>query len=177
MSEVLRSSLSREDCDRIALERAGRIGPGDHEHCRAQLPGGWEMRCIATGGTREGVMVLVATNKRTRSLLFRGRVAHFRACGLSPRDATYLARMRARYKFELAKILANVLEDPAQVRAFRSHPEATGEPDRHGQARKEWHDRWKGCLSSDVLGLSCPRELYLARMVSYIKGWRSEWPQ
>lgn len=160
------SGMTAQELDRIALDRAGVVGsigygyavPGEV----GELPGGWTARWVNTQGMGNyGTLVLVPVTDRARAIAREGKIRAFERAGLSRSQAVRLYRARARYKFELVGLLADVLNNPGQVRAMLAHPGTYG----FGSGRSEWLRSWGAVFGPDGLGLSAPREAALAQMV------------
>jgi len=158
--------MSAWDLDAIALERGGEVGSIGYGYATrgqiGQLAGGWTARWIATGGAGNcGTLVLVPQDNRTRAIAREGRVRAYMRAGLTRVQAERLHHAKARYKVELAGVLASVLACPGQTRAMRAHPGAYGP----GSGRSEWLRAWSAVFGAAGLGLSAPREAELATMV------------
>jgi hypothetical protein len=161
------SSMTSQELDAIALERAGIVGSIGYGYATCgevgQLAGGWTAQWIACGGMGNcGTLVLVPQDVRTRAIAREGKVRAFMNEGLTREQAERLHHSNLRYKFELAGTLARVLACKAQTLAFLAHPGKYG----YGSGRSKWHDAWGSVLSPEVLGLSAPREVVLAEMVA-----------
>ena len=161
------SGMTAQELDSIALERAGEAGSIGHGYATrgevGQLAGGWTAQWIATGGMGNcGTLVLVPQDARTRAIAREGKVRAFMRAGLTRAQAECLHRAKARYKFELAGVLASVLACNGQTRAMLAHPGTYG----HGSGRGDWLRAWGAVFGPEVLALSAPREAELAAMVA-----------
>ena len=161
------SGMTAMALDAIALERAGEVGSIGYGYAtRGQvgpLAGGWSAQWIATGGMGNcGTLVLVPQDARTQAIAREGKVRAFMRAGLSRAQAEALHRAKARYKFELAGMLASILACKGQTRAMLAHPRTYGP----GSGRGEWLRAWGAVFGPGGLGLSAPREAELAAMVA-----------
>ena len=166
-----RDAFTAEELDQIALDGGlvKRIAYGYtlRGEVDTDLPGGWSARWVDTRGMgNHGDLVLVPTDPRTRAIAREGRIRQYMAAGLNRVQAERLHHCQARYKGELAPVLAEVLSDPAQVRAFMAHPQSYG----WGSGRSQWQDHWGGAFPGDALAryISAPREAELAKMVAAV---------
>lgn len=161
------SNMTAAELDQIALEKGGVVGsigygyavPGEV----GELPGGWSARWVDSRGMgNHGTLILMPVTDRARAIAREGKIRAFQNAGLSRVQAERLYRARARYKHELAGVLADILDNPAQVRAMLAHPRSYG----FGSGRTEWLRSWGAVFGPEGLGLSAPREAALAEMVA-----------
>lgn len=108
-----------------------------------------------------GTLILIPTDARTRAVAREGKVRAFMRAGLTRAQAECLHRLKVRYKFELAGILARVLACKGQTLAMLEHPGTYGP----GSGRGDWWRAWGAAFGPEGLGLSAPREAALAAMV------------
>ncbi len=165
------ASKTVAELDHIALEDGGVVGSiGGGFACRKEPPvmlaGGWSARWINKGGVgNQGVMILVPTTSRTRTIHREGRIRRFMAAGLTYTEAESLYHADARYKEELVGAVVWVLMDRSRVMAMMAHPGMCGP----GSGRTHWQDAWgEPIFGKDGLKLSAPREAELAKMVKAI---------
>jgi len=161
------SGMTARQLDSVALERAGEVGSISGGYAIrgeiGQLEGGWTARWIATGGRGNcGTLILVPQDARTRAVAREGNIRAFMRAGLSRDQAERLHRANARYKFELASVLASVLACKGQTCAMLAHPGTYGP----GSGRSQWVRAWSAAFGPEGLGLSAPREAELAAMVA-----------
>jgi len=159
--------MTIQELDAIALERNGVVGSIGYGYAArgqiGQLVGGWTARWIATGGMGNcGTLILVPQDARTRATAREGKIRAFVRAGLTRAQAECLHRAKARYKFELASVLASILACKGQTRAMLAHPGTYGS----GSGRGDWTRAWGATFGPEGLGLSAPREAELAAMVA-----------
>jgi len=105
--------LTVEECDRIALENAGRVFSTGFSYA---LPRGGDVneeyssRVINTRGMgNHGTIVLIGKTPRARRLLWEGRVRWLMRQGVSQRVAEAAASMRYGMEVEVAKLADAIL--------------------------------------------------------------------
>lgn len=142
----VKADLTVEECDRIALENAGRVfGTG---YSYAMPRGGdinaeYSSKVINTQGMgNHGTIILVGKTRRARRLLYKGRVRWLVENGVSKRIAKTAAVMHRGMELEVAK-LADVIY-PIVAAGFKYR----------GNSHSDF-DKWCGFSA----GLSYPRKM------------------
>lgn len=156
--------FSSRELDDIALYKGGVVGNTQVVEGMAfdgDLSGGWKFSAIGKRTPSSNVtVVLVGNDKRTRGIAHRGKVIMLEGIGFTEEQVQTILGLRdVKFKFELAPVVMEVLENDALRSAFVNHP---GEicP---GSGRGYWVSKWGNVISS--LNLSGPRELFVAKMV------------
>lgn len=155
------TSLSVTDCDKIALQHAGLIAEYFGTHYFTHAVGDWNVKVVGLH-TPQPHLVLTACSKRASNLLKKGRIAVFQKEGLSYDQAVKLDRAEAKFKFELAARLPDILADGIDRLALSNHPQTVRGECTPQQAR-QWLDHWRECISFN--DLSPGRVTELAKMV------------
>lgn len=162
-------TMSSTELDRIALEKAGVVGSYALGYAlpKVEPVGGWSSKVVSKlkkGVGDENIVILVATDRRTRFLLRKGTVAAWMRQGLSEEEAHKLYTAKIPFRHELIPVLVEVIDNDDAVTAFLAHPGVYGP----GSGRVEWLRTW-GHVIPESAHLSAPRETALAQMVRLLE--------
>lgn len=167
--------LTASQLDWIAGENGGEIGTlhsgsgkiRDLSTENAMLNGGWSCVWVKTYGlSDQGLLILKATDHRTKSILKEGIIPKWRKYGLTEKQCEQLWTLHVPYKHYIAPLLPSILSDKTKVEIWAIHPGTCGA----GTSRFQWFQKYaKTPEMPCYTGVSAPVEAALARAIRFLE--------